>query len=212
MKVRASSTTAALALAVFGISGGWPATGPTPAFAKGNHPTLTNVIPQAAAVTIHARISALDPKSRELTLEGGSGAKVVVLAGPAVRLNMLKVGDTVNARYYRSVGFLVVPPSGGTGVPGPGANEIAQIMARPAEAPGGIGLRVTKVSGTVVGVDAADHTVDLINPSGGGVYTVKVTDPDRIAMLPKLKVGDTITAVISQALAVSIDPAPKGLF
>ncbi len=212
MKKRASSTTAALALAVCGLSGVLIGMQPTPAVAEGKHPTLTNVIPQAAAVTIHARISALDPKSREVTLEGGSGAKIVVLAGPAVRLDMLKVGDTVNARYYRSVGFLVVPPSQGTGVPGPGANEIAQIMARPAEAPGGIGLRVTKVSGTVVGIDAADHTIDLINPSGGGVYTVKVTDPDRIAMLPKLSVGDTVTAVISQALAVSIEPAQKGLF
>jgi hypothetical protein len=39
-----------------------------------------------------------------------------------------------------------------------------------------------------------------------------VTDPARIAMLSQLKVGDTITAVVSQALAVSIDPAPKSWF
>ncbi len=65
---------------------------------------------------------------------------------------------------------------------------------------------------TVVGLDVAAQTVDLVNPSGGGVYTVHVTDPQRVAKLKALKVGDTITAVISEALAVSIDPAPKTFF
>ena len=34
----------------------------------------------------------------------------------------------------------------------------------------------------------------------------------RQALLETLKVGDTITAVVSQALAVSITPAPKSWF
>ena len=46
----------------------------------------------------------------------------------------------------------------------------------------------------------------------GGVYTLHVTDPARIPMLSSLKVGDTITAVVSQAVAVSIEPAPKSWF
>ena len=54
--------------------------------------------------------------------------------------------------------------------------------------------------------------VEIVNPSGGGVYTVNVTDPARQALLGNLKVGDTITAVVSQALAVSITPAPKSWF
>jgi hypothetical protein len=58
----------------------------------------------------------------------------------------------------------------------------------------------------------AAHSVDLVNPSGGGVYTVDVTDPERIKMLGSLKVGDTVTAVISQALAVSIEPASTSWF
>ena len=53
----------------------------------------------------------------------------------------------------------------------------------------------------------AAHSIDLVNPSGGGVVTIDVTDPKRIAMLSDLKVGDTITAVVSQALAVSIEPS-----
>jgi hypothetical protein len=125
---------------------------------------------------------------------------------------MLKVGDTVNAQYYRSVAFMVTPPKGGMGVPAPGQDEIAQMIAQPAQAPGGVGVRMTKISGTVVGIDMAAHSIDVVEPSGGRIYTIDVTDPARIAMLPELKVGDTITAVISQMLAVSIDPAPKSWF
>lgn len=68
------------------------------------------------------------------------------------------------------------------------------------------------MSGLVVAIDMAAHSVDLVNPSGGGIYTVEVTDPERIAMLSQIKVGDTITAVVSEALAVSIEPASKSLF
>src|SRR5208282_6104248 len=131
-----------------------------------------------------------------------SGNAVTVVAGPLVRLDMLKVGDRVNAKYYRSIGFVVNPPAGGSGVP-VSNDQMTQITAQPAQAPGGVGVRLTKVSGTVVGIDLLDHRVDLINPSGGGVYTLDVTDPARIAMLASLKVGDTITAVVSEAMAVS---------
>ena len=71
---------------------------------------------------------------------------------------------------------------------------------------------LTKVQGLVVGIDEAAHSLDLVNPSGGGIYTIEVTDPARIAMLSQVDVGDTITAVVSQALAVSIEPAPKSWF
>jgi hypothetical protein len=146
-----------------------------------------------------------------VTLAGASGNAVTLTAGPLVRLDLLKVGDRVNAKYYRSVGFVVNPPAGGNGVP-VSNDQIAQITAQPAQAPGGVGVRLTEVSGTVVGIDLATHSVDLVNPSGGAIYTVDVTDPARIALLGTLKLGDTITAVISQALAVSIEPAPTSWF
>jgi hypothetical protein len=183
---------------------------PRDAAAQSN-PTLTSVIPESAAVTLQAKITAIDPGTRAITLAGASGQSVTVVAGPLVRLDMLKVGDSVNAKYYRSVGFAVNPPAGGIGVP-TSDDQMTQLTVQQAQAPGGVGVRLTKVSGTVVGIDLSAHTVDLVNPSGGGVYTLDVTDPARIAMLTTLKVGDTITAVISQALAVSIDPAPKSWF
>ena len=200
---------AAICLVAFGISA---ATLPSDAMAKAKHPTLSNVVPQSASAMVYARITALNPTSRAVTLQGRSGQEVSVVAGPDVRLDMLKVGDTVSAQYYRSVGFMVVPASGGNGTPEAPDNAVTQMMARPVKAPGGVAVQVTKVSGTVVGIDMASHSVDLVNPTGGGIYTFAVTDPKHIALLPHLKIGDTITAVVSEALAVKIEPAPKSWF
>ena len=130
-----------------------------------------------------------------------------IIAGPAVRLDQLKVGDTVNAQYYRSVAFAVAGP-GGT-APADGA---AEAVARPVQGPGGIVFTTARISATVVGIDLPENSIDVIDPSGGAVRTIVVTDPNRIALLPTLNVGDTITATVSQALAVSITPAPKSWF
>jgi Cu/Ag efflux protein CusF len=179
----------------------------TAALAQSNNPVLSNVIPQSAAVTLHAKIRAINPETREITLAGRSGTSVTVQAGAAVRLDMLRVGDTVNAQYYRSVAFMLSAP----GLPTP-EDQMEQAVLQSAQAPGGIGVRETKITGLVVGVDLAAHSIDIVNPSGGGIYTINVTDPSRQALLETLKVGDTITAVVSQALAVSITPAPESWF
>jgi hypothetical protein len=182
----------------------------SPAMAQ-NNPTLTSVVPQSEAVTLQAKIAAINPATRAVTLSGASGNAVTVTAGPAVRLDMLKVGQRVNAQYYRSVGFAVNGPQGGNGTPVTD-DQMTQMIAQPVQAPGGVAVRLTKIQGTVVGIDLAAHSVDVVKPSGGGVYTIDVTDPARIAMLNRLKVGDTVTAVVSEALAVSIEPAPRSWF
>ncbi|WP_448191568.1 hypothetical protein [Azospirillum sp. sgz301742] len=193
-------------MAVFVAGGVLLAPLPHPAAGQ-TQTTLTNVIPQDAEVTVHAKITALDPARRRVTLTGQSGVRVILQAAPSVRLEMLKVGDVVDAQYYRSVAFLISPP--GTAAP---EDEIQRTIARPVQAPGGVGAQTTRISGLIVGVDPGAHSIDLVDPTGGAVLTVNVTDPDRRAALPALKVGDTITAVISEALAVSILPASKGLF
>ena len=180
-----------------------------PAAAQSNPPLPS--IPESEAVTLHAKISALNPTTRAVTLVGANGSSLTVTAGPLVRLELLKVGDSVNAKFYRSVAFVVSPPQAGNGTP-TATDSMTQLTAQPATVPGGVGVRLTKISGTVVGINLAAQTVDVVNPSGGGVYTMHVTDPARLAELASLEIGETITAVVSDALAVSIDPAPKSWF
>jgi hypothetical protein len=172
--------------------------------------TTTNVIPQSEEVTLQAKITAIDPSTRAVTLKGASGDSVTVTAGPRVLLDLLQVGQTVNAQYYRSVAFVVNPPQGGNGVP-VSSDQFTQVTAQPAQAPGGVALRMVKISGTIVAVNLSSNSISVVNPSGGQVYTIDVTDPARIAMLPSLHLGDTINAVVSQGLAVSITQAFGGI-
>ena len=174
--------------------------GPLPAAAQTK---ASNIIPEATAHMVEAKILAIDAGTRQVTLQEPSGAKTTVTAGPAIRLEMLKAGDTVHARYYRAVAFVVSPPS----APVPD-NEIAAVAARPVEAPGGAVAKVTRISATVVAIDPGANTVDVVKPGGGEVVSVTVTDPERQKLLPHIKVGDTITAVVSETLAVAIEPAP----
>src|SRR5690242_8502572 len=193
-------------LAITLATGVAPTVMPHPAAAQ--NPTLSNLIPESDEVTIQAKITAINPETREVTLTGASGQHVTVIAGPAVQLDRLQVGQTVNAKYYRSVAFQIMPPASTSGNTSADQapvsnNSVEQLIARGAQAPGGIGVRVTKVQATVVGIDLPANSIDVVNPSGGGIYTIQVTNPERIAKLSSLKVGDTITAVISQTLAVS---------
>lgn len=167
-----------------------------------------SVVPQSEQVTLQAKIKKIDTKTRVITLEAPGGEKVTVIAGPMVRLNLLKVGDTVNAKYFRSVAFAIQGPQGGNGTP-QSNDQLKALLARPAEGPGGVLISQTELSGTVVAIDLEANRVSLVNPSGGQVYVFDVTDPTRQAMLPQLMVGDTITAVVSQMLAISVEPAKK---
>jgi hypothetical protein len=196
------------ALAVAGV---FFAALPPPVLAQGavrgtqaTNPQLSNVIPESAAVTFQAKIRSIDLATRRVTLVGGSGQLVTLTAGPNVRLEMLKSGDTVNAKYYHSVAFLLTQP--GTPVP---EDQITALVAQNVQTPGGFGVLQTRISGLVVSIDMTAHSLDVVDPSGGGVYTINVVDPARQMAMSTLKVGDTITAVVSQALAVSIEPAPK---
>lgn len=199
---RFSLAAAAAALAALPLAG--------PGLAQGIGPqtsTVTSPIPHPASVTLQARITAINPETRAVTLTGANGNTVTITAGPLVRLENLKVGDTVNAQYDRAVAFLVSGP--GETIPD---DTLAAAAARNPNAPGGGAVSLLRISATVVGIDLDAHSVDLVNPTGGGVLTVVVTDPRRIALLETLKVGDTVTAAVTEALAVSITPAPKSWF
>jgi hypothetical protein len=46
--------------------------------------------------------------------------------------------------------------------------------------------------------------------NGGGIYTIKTTQPSRMAAIAKLKVGDSVTVNVSLIIATSV--AKCGLF
>jgi Cu/Ag efflux protein CusF len=206
MKIHKSSASAGVA-AIIAVTAS-VVTLAIPHSATAQSTTMRNVIPQSEEATLRAKIKKIDITTRAVTLESPIGQEVTVTAGPLVRLNLLKEGDTVNAKYFRSVAFAVNGPSGGN-VPPISNDQMAAVAAQPVQAPGGVAVGMITISGTIVGINLSSNNLSIVNPSGGLVYTVDVTDPARRAMLSSLNVGDTVTAVVSQVLAVSIEPAPK---
>jgi hypothetical protein len=175
-----------------------------PASAQGLPPQpnpITSPVPAPEAKTFHAKVTAINAQAGTVGLAGANGQKLTLKVAPTVDLSQLKVGDIVNAKYYRSVVFVVSTP----GAPVP-ENEIIRVTAQPVRTAGDDVLQLTRITATVVGIDLAAHSVDVVDPSGGAVRTVVVTDPARIAALPKLKVGDNVTVVVSQALLVNLTP------
>jgi hypothetical protein len=162
---------------------------------------------ETETVTIRATVKAVDMKTRTVTLVGPQGETKTMKVGPQVQnLAQVKPGDTVVARFYDSVAYVLSPP--GTKVP---EDTLAAAAARavPGGLPaGGVAEKVV-VTGLVVGVNPTAHTISLVNPppAGGEIRTLTVKDPEYQKMLPQIKVGDTITAYITEAVVVAVEPA-----
>jgi hypothetical protein len=162
---------------------------------------------ETETVSVRATVKAVDMKTRTVTLVGPQGETKTLKVGEQVKnLAQVKPGDTVVARYYDSVAYVIAPP--GTKLP---EDTLAAAAARavPGEMPaGGVAEKII-VTGLVVGVNPAAHTISLVNPppAGGEIRTLTVKNPEYQKMLPQIKVGDTITAVISEAVVAAVEPA-----
>jgi Cu/Ag efflux protein CusF len=156
-------------------------------------------------IAIRATVKTVDMKTRTVTLVGPQGETKTLKVGDQVQnLAQVKPGDTVVARYYDSVAYVLSPP--GAKVP---EDTLAAAAARavPGGLPaGGVAEKVV-VTGLVVGVNPTAHTLSLVNPAGGEVRTIAVKDPQYQQMMSSIKVGDTITAYITEAVIAAVEPA-----
>lgn len=156
-------------------------------------------------VSVRATVKSVDLKTRMVTLVGPQGETMTMKAGDQVQnLAQVKPGDVVVARFYDSVAYVVAPA--GTKLP-ENAMAIAEAQAAPGERPaGGVGAKII-VTGLVVGINPVAHTISLVNPAGGEIRTLTVKNPQYQQMMSMIKVGDTITTVISEALVAAVEPA-----
>jgi Cu/Ag efflux protein CusF len=187
---------ACLALGVAGL------TAPAPAWGQA---AGVGGIGESHMITERAQVKAIDPATRQVTLVGPQGNVFTVHAGDAVRnLDRVKVGDTVVATFYTSTVLVLSAP--GNKVPDNQLNAAAARAAK-GELPAAAVASRSIVTGTVVGVDLSAHTISLVDPAGGMVHTFAVTDVRRQAALKRVKVGDSLTIIGTDAFAVALDPA-----
>jgi hypothetical protein len=186
---------AAGAVAVMACAAITPIVLPTHAAAQGN-PTMTNVIPDGGSFAVQGKIQAINAGAGTVTVIPASNIPLPMTARSGVSLANLEVGDTVSTHYSRSVNFLVATPQ--VQVPA-GTSTIGQV----ARTPGGIGPQAMEIVGTVTKLDSADR-FDVVNSTGGGVYTIQVTDPARLALVKTLKVGDTVAISVGALTLTAI--------
>lgn len=155
-------------------------------------------------ISVRATVKAVNQKSRTVTLVGPQGDTVTLKVGDEVHnLAQVKPGNKVIVKYHASVAYVLAPS--GTKLPDD-SMTMAGVRATPGQMPAGaIGSRMV-VTARVVGVDPVAHTLQLINPSGGLIRTVDVVTPEGQQSMKMINVGDTITAVITEAIAISVEP------
>jgi len=161
-------------------------------------------IAHTESVSARATVKAIDLPTRSVTLEEADGNQVVLKAGDEVRnLAQVKVGDTVVVHYYTSAAYVLAPK--GTKLP-ENSLTVGAARAAPGDKPGAaVGTKMV-VSGLVVAVDPSRHTVSLVDPQGGRVRSVDVVTPEGQQSMKLIKVGDTITAIITDAVLISVEP------
>jgi hypothetical protein len=156
-------------------------------------------------LSLRAKVTAIDVGTRMVTLLGPQGKSVTLKVSDEVRnLPQVKVGDTVNVVYHASITYVLSPR--GTKTPDDSASGVGT-RAAPGQMPAAAISAKIVVSSTVVGVDLPGHKLQLIEPSGGMVRTVDVVTPEGQQSMKMVKVGDIITGVATEALAIAIVPA-----
>ncbi len=193
---RLSAVAALTALAAASLSLAPPA-----AFAKDAPPALVRSEEISDTVTVKA----IDKATRHLTLTNGSGETTTIKAPPELtRFDSLKVGDRIKIAYKAEVELVLSAPN----APLPAdAAGIVSARARDVSKPGGVAATYMTVTGAVVAIDMAKHTLSIVSPRGGEVHKVSITREDGRAAMAKLKVGDKITAYVTESLLVSVAPA-----
>lgn len=154
--------------------------------------------------TATATIKSIDPTTRHLVLTNSSGKDFTLKAPKAMHnFGALKVGDKVTASYSASIEYALSP---GNKLP-PDTQTVIAGRAAKGELPAGVVANHIVVTGAVLGIDMAKHTLKVVSPQGGEVHIIAVKEAAGRAAMAKLKVGDYITAYITEGLLLSARPA-----
>jgi hypothetical protein len=152
-----------------------------------------------------ARITAVDPAARTVSLAFTNGATATRNVSQAVAdFGARKVGDMVSVGFEDRLTFVLSARNVAT----PRDRDTSVTAAASATGMGAAGVSASEAIANwwVVGVNPAGGTISLVNPSGGEVRTYNVTTPAGREQLPRVKIGDSLTAINTQVLVASITP------
>lgn len=155
----------------------------------------------AGKVTETVTVVSFDAQTRHLTVKTASGhAETMKVPEEFQNVGNLKPGDRIKATYQMEAELALSPPN----KPLPEDTQtVLATRAAKGELPAGAIANHIVVTGAVLAVDNAKHTVKLVNPKGGEVHTIYVASTEGRALMRKLKPGDKITADVTESLLIS---------
>lgn len=147
-------------------------------------------------------VTGIDKATRTLTLKGAKGKVFDVIADAEVRnFDQIKVGDSVEVEYMKSVSVELKKPGSTSGPSDVGFAA----RAEPGEKPAGLVGHSTTVVAKVIDVDAANKTMTFQGPKGH-IVVADVKNPDQFKVV---KEGDEVEVTYTEAVAISVEPKAK---
>ena len=148
-------------------------------------------------VKAEAVVTAIDKKTRTVTLKGEDGNVFDVVVGSAVKnFAQIKVGDRVVAEHMEAVSIELSKGSGLRETTEKDINESAKLGAKP----GAVKGRQIDFVADVKSVDAKAGTVTILGASGR-VYKLKIKDP---AIMAQIKEGDQVKGTFIEATGIAV--------
>lgn len=151
------------------------------------------------SIQVTAKVEAINQETREVTLLRADGERITFTASDDARnLNMVRVGDIVNADYVETLSIEVVANDGTE----PDKLELAG-MARTEEGqmPGMAAFDAQQVIATVEEINLEANTFKLKGPDGT-INEYVARDPDN---LRRADVGDLVIITTTEAVAISVE-------
>jgi hypothetical protein len=151
---------------------------------------------------VTATIEGIEASTRTLTLKKQDGTYVSIVAPETMKaFSTLKIGDTVQARYYENIVLRVKKP---------GEKDVdaaaKAVTPSSAAAPGGTTAKQRTITATITAIDEKVPSITFSGPNGWK-YSSRVEDKKALATV---KVGDKVDITWTEALLVSLEaPAKK---
>lgn len=169
-------------------------------------PTLVLAQPKAAVVTDQVEavvtVTKVDPKARTVTVRGPRGnLHTLNVPKESQNLDQVKPGDRFKITYAEAA--VVALTKGGE--PAASVEENVELAPKGAK-PGGYKVRTIKMSAVVDAIDYKNRYVALRGPKGN---TLALPVSDEVKNLESVKVGDKLSIVFTQGLALEMVPEDK---
>ena len=150
-------------------------------------------------VTVKGSVEAIDHTNRVLTLkmEDGEFENITIPKG-AERFDEVKVGDTLQVRYYDNVTVRLKEP----GEAPVDTAELGAVAADAASSPGGTIAAQRKMTVTVTKLDLEKGVATVEGPHGYK-YSRRIQDKEAAK---KIKVGDKLDMTWTEAVQITVNP------